>query len=110
MGDHDFDARLNSLADRASQTLVPRPVTDIRRRGDARRRRHQVATASLGVLAVGILALVAVPAMRGDRALPATPSPASSAASLSAVKVTGDAVSGVVIAATSDRGKALAQR
>lgn len=53
--DDTLDGALHGLARHARQTGRLAPVTEVRRRGDIRRRRRQVATAALGVALVGAL-------------------------------------------------------
>jgi hypothetical protein len=78
MRDDHLDDGLRSLAAHAARTgRLTTVAADIRRRGDARRRRRHVATATLGVALVGLLgAGIAVtrPDSRPYPGLPAAPS------------------------------------
>lgn len=57
MADRDLDDALHSLAGDMQRTGRIAPAADIRRRGDRRRRMHNVAAAAAGVVAIGAVAV-----------------------------------------------------
>ncbi|MFV2022341.1 hypothetical protein [Micromonospora sp. LOL_023] len=79
--EHEFNEALQEMADYAEQPGRLGPVADIRRRGDALRRRRHVIAAGLGVIAIGAIGVGVVASQASLTVQPPPVGPAGSTAS-----------------------------